>query len=116
MSNDDCAFHVGDVGVKIGLHFTDCTTGTATDIDVSSATLEMRIVKPSGTRVVIDDADIDPADFGGATGDGTDGRVMHVVTAGLLDEDGSYQAQGVATIGAATYHSSVSRFRVAKSL
>lgn len=113
---EDCAFHVGDVGVKIGLHFQDCTTGTATDIDVSSGTLEMRVIKPSNERVVIPDGSIVPADFGGASGDATDGRVMHVVTAGLLDEHGQYQVQGVAVIGAATYHSSVSRFRVAKSL
>lgn len=112
MSSSKALFHTGDVGAKIGLTITDCATGVA--VDVSAATsLSLIFIKPSGARVEQTAAF---ADFGGATGDGTDGRIMYTTTSGFLDEIGTWEVQGHVVDLTGEFYTTRSFFEVSEGL
>lgn len=79
--------HVGDVGTIIRMRVRE--DGAVKDMTAASA-LQIEVTKPSGT-VVVETATLST--------NGSDGRIQFTVEAGLLDEPGLYQFQGVFTIG-----------------
>ena len=118
MSSACCDFHVGDVGARIGLHFVTCDGRRELDLDVSAAVLTMIFAASDGERTVIRDASIVAADFGGACGDKTDGKVMYVTEPGFFTVEGQMEVQGLAEWdgGARRHYTSVACFRVGRSL
>jgi len=111
-----CSVHVGDVGVKVGLHFLECCGRRETDLDLTGATLKFIFKAADGEITVVDDADIVAADFDDATGDKTDGRVMYVSTAGFFTVEGYMEVQGIADFGGRKHWTTISRFHVGRSL
>lgn len=118
MSETCCEFHVGDVGAKIGLHFVTCDGRYDVDLDLTGATLTFIFKAFDGELTVIRDADIVAADFDGAAGDKTDGRVMYVTEAGFFTVTGPMEVQGLAEFdgGARRHHTTIARFHVGRSL
>lgn len=109
------SFHVGDAGVRVGLHFLECVARREVDLDVSSATLTFIFRDASGEVTVVRD-DIVAADFDDATGDMTDGRVMWVTTSGFFTVEGHMELQGVADFGTSKHYTTIVRFHVGRSL
>lgn len=113
-----CSVHVGDVGVKVGLHFLECCGRRETDLDLTDAELTFIFKAADGELTVIRDADIVAADFDDATGDKTDGRVMYVSTAGFFTVEGYMEVQGLAEFegGVRRHYTTIARFHVGRSL
>lgn len=111
-----CSLHVGDVGAKIGLHFIECVSGRPVDVDLSDADTVHMIFRDAASEVHVVPAV--PADFDGATGDMSDGRVMYVVPVGFLAVAGWMDVQGHAVWdgGARRHSTSVARVHVGESL
>ena len=103
------SFRIGDVGSKLGLTVIDCDTSAA--IDLSTATLiEIVYRKPSGTLVRVTASF---ADFGGATGDGTDGKIMYVTpNSSFFDETGYWEYSAYVTFATGAYSTQPVQFHV----
>lgn len=111
-----CAFRVGDVGAKIGLHFVTCDGRYDTDLDVSDAELTFVFHDAEGELTEV--SAIVAADFGDASGDMTDGKVMFVTVPGFFTAEGWLEVQGHAEWdgGARRHSTSIERFHVGAKL
>lgn len=83
-------------------------------LDVSTATsMQMTFEKPDGTvstQVAVFDTTT------GATGDGTDGRIMFRAPVGFLDQAGEWRRQAIVVLPPGTWHSTIVCFTVHKNL
>lgn len=111
-----CSLHVGDVGARIGLHFVECASGRPVDVDLSNANSVMLTFRDAEGELLVVPAVA--ADFGGAAGDMSDGRVMYVTVAGDLGVAGWMEVQGHAVWdgGARRHSTTVARFHVGQAL
>ena len=100
--------HLGDIGTVFRATINDCSNGTQTPLDVSSATtLELFFKKPSGT-VVTQTAVL--------TTDGTDGQIEYVTISGDLDEVGNWMLQARVVMAGGDWRSDIGQFRVYANL
>lgn len=89
----------------------DCN---APPVDLNLAeTLSMVFEKPDGT-VSTESAVFDTTP--GATGDGTDGRIMFRAPVGFLDQAGEWRRQAIVVLPPGTWHSTIVCFTVHDNL
>ena len=101
--------HLDDIGTVIEVTITDKNSdGTATVLDISSATVtELIFKKPSGTVVT---------QTAGFTTDGTDGKIQYITIAADIDEFGTWHLQARIVMPSGTWKSDVGHFVVASNL
>ena len=108
MACSEQELHYNDIGTAFQVTIKDCVSGTATTLDISSAsTTELILKSPSGVSKT------KTATF--AT-DGTDGVIEYVTVDGDLDEIGTWRLQAKIVIGSSTWRTDVGTFRVFENL
>lgn len=111
-----CAIHVGDVGVRVGLHFVECRDSRVFNLDISAADVTFLFRASDDELTVVRNDQIVGSDFGGALGDKTDGRVMYISEPGFFTVEGWMQLQGIADFGTSKHYTEIARFHVGRSL
>lgn len=92
--------HLNDIGTEFRVTIKDDDS----IVDISAATtLNLIILKPSGSRLV-KNADLYT--------DGVDGIITYSIVAGDLDEIGSYKLQAMVEINGGTFYSNIVSFKV----
>jgi len=100
--------HYNDIGTVFLVTVNDCVSGSATALDLSSAsTLQIILKSPSGTAKTKSAL---------LYTDGTDGKIQYTTVDGDLDEVGTWRIQANVTISGATHRSNVTSFKVYENL
>lgn len=108
MACSEQELHYNDIGTAFLVTIKDCVSGTATAMDISSAsTVELILKSPSGVSKT------KTASF---TTDGTDGKIQYITVDGDLDEIGTWRIQSKVVIGSGTWRTDVGVFRVYENL
>jgi len=111
--------YVGVHGIKFGFTITDASPGAlpGTPLDVSIAsglTVTIRFQRPD--TFTVDEAAVF-SDFPGATGDGTDGRVMVLISdSDFFSQAGTWSTQAIVTGTGVEYKSAINAFPVGRGL
>ena len=108
MSCSEEEVHYNDIGTDIIVTVNDCVSGTATALDVSSAsTLELILKSPSGTS---------STKIASLNTDGTDGKIKYTSVDGDFNEVGAWRIQAKIIISGGTFRSDVGSFKVYENL
>lgn len=93
------SIHVGDTGVRFEFTILDGTTV----VDISAATIQFTLKKPSGTIVYL---------TGSLVNTGTDGLCQYITVSGDLAEQGMHKIQAQITIGSNVFNTNIYQFKV----
>jgi hypothetical protein len=100
--------HYNDIGTAFIVTIKDCVSGTATVMDISTAsTAELIFKSPSGVTKT------KTASF---VTDGTDGKIQYGTIDGDLNEIGTWRLQSKIVLPGGTWRTDVGTFRVYENL